>query len=82
MMLYNHLATTKLPIAHAQIAMPNATVVNRDGTRTRSAAPIQNREKKRALAKEKIMVETTKVVKRRMGVSAKDSCTATKLCTD
>jgi hypothetical protein len=66
--LYTHFATRKLETAHIQTTIPSDTVMKSVGTRTRSAMPIQKREKRRAVMKERARAPSTNERKRATGV--------------
>lgn len=63
-----HLATKKLLTAQIQTAIPNDTVMKRVGTRRSSAMPIQKREKRIAVMRDRATVPAAKETKRRRGV--------------
>jgi hypothetical protein len=67
-MLYAHRAIRNELTAHIQMAMPSETVTKRVGRSTSSAAPIQKREKRRAVTKDKRIVAIEKEANRAMGV--------------
>lgn len=79
-MLYAHRATRNEPTAHIQMAMPSETVTKRVGTSTSSAAPIQKREKRRAVPKDKRIVAIEKEAKRAMGVKERRNWMKRKDC--
>lgn len=59
---------TKLTTPHVQIPIAALPAMNNAGTRKRSATPIQNREKRRAVVSEKRSVVKMKDRKRKRGV--------------
>jgi len=71
--LYNQRDSINEPTAHAHTAIPIETVTNKVGTRTRTAAPIQKSEKRKAVMKEKRTVARTKEANRAMGVKDRRS---------
>lgn len=75
-----HLATKKLVTAQTQTAMPSDTVMKRVGTRRRSAIPIQKREKRIAVTRDRTIVPAAKETNRRRGVRERANWIARNAC--
>jgi hypothetical protein len=80
-MLYTHLAIRKLLTSQIHTAIPMLTVMNRVGSKTRSAIPIQNRENTAAVIRDRRSVPTVKEAKSRRGVAQRRIWTPRKVCT-
>jgi hypothetical protein len=67
--LYTHRAIKKQLTPQIQTPTPRLTVTKRTGRRTSSATPIQKREKRAAVTRERERVPITKERKMRIGVA-------------
>jgi hypothetical protein len=75
-----HLATKKLLTAQTQTAMPSDIVIKRVGISRSSARPIQKREKRIAVTRDRTIVPAAKEMKRRRGVRERANWIARNAC--